>query len=148
MSDHAYAHNPRMDALPRTRTADPAPVAAAGPSAERRRAVQVLFEGRGWLRFRLLVDAVLLVLGAVSAIVGARAGDVDAASGLVWLLPPLTLVLMAVWGLYRDRTALRLVDGIGQVIAATALPTIAVIALAALLDPTLEPAPLLLGPAV
>ena len=34
-------------------------------------------------------------------------------------------------------------DGIGQVIAATALPTIAVIALAALLDPTLEPAPLL-----
>jgi exopolysaccharide biosynthesis polyprenyl glycosylphosphotransferase len=143
MSDHAYAHDPRMDALPRTRTADPAPAAAAGPSAERRRAVQVLFEGRGWLRFRLLVDAVLLVLGAVSAIVGARAGDVDAASGLVWLLPPLTLVLMAVWGLYRDRTALRLVDGIGQVIAATALPTIAVIALAALLDPTLEPAPLL-----
>jgi hypothetical protein len=68
MSDHAFAHNPAMDALPRTRTTEPA---LPAPSAERRRVVQVLFEGRGWLRFRLAVDAALLVLGVVSAIVGA-----------------------------------------------------------------------------
>jgi exopolysaccharide biosynthesis polyprenyl glycosylphosphotransferase len=140
MSNHALAHNPAMDALPQTRTTEPA---LPAPSAERRRVVQALFEGRGWLRFRLAVDAALLVLGVASAIVGAPEGDVGAGSGLVWLLPPLALVLMAAWGLYRDRTALRLVDGIGQVIAATALPTIAIIAVAALLDPTVEPAPLL-----
>ena len=128
MSDHAFAHNPAMDALPRTRTPE---TTLPAPSAERRRVVQVLFEGRGWLRFRLAVDAVLLVLGVVSAIVGAPDGDVGAGTGLVWLLPPLTLVLLALWGLYRDRTALRLVDGIGQMVAATALPTIAIIAIAA-----------------
>ena len=139
MTDHAFAHNPAMDALPRTRTDSALPA----PSAERRRVVQVLFEGRGWLRLRLAVDAVLLVLGVVSAIVGAPAGDVGAGTWLVWLLPPLTLVLMALWGLYRDRTTMRLVDGIGQVIAATALPTIAIIAIAALVDPAVELAPLL-----
>ena len=145
MADHAYIDNSAMaDALRSGRTAEPAADATPRrPSIERRRVVHLLFEGRGWLLFQLAVDAVLLVLAVLAAIVGARDADVDAASGLVWLLPPLTLVLMAVWGLYRDRTALRLVDGIGQVMAATALPAIIIIAGAALIDPTIEPAPLL-----
>jgi exopolysaccharide biosynthesis polyprenyl glycosylphosphotransferase len=146
MTEPAFAHNPAMDAMTgagrEAASSADAPRRVA-PWPERRRVVQALFQGRGLLRLRLAVDAVLLVLGVVSAIVGAPAGDVGAGSELVWLLPPLTLVLLAVWGLYRDRTALRLADGLGQVIAATALPTIAIIALAALFDPTVEPAPLL-----
>jgi exopolysaccharide biosynthesis polyprenyl glycosylphosphotransferase len=113
------------------------------PSPERRRVVGALFQGPGWTALRLALDSVLLVLGCAAAIVGAPAMQADApGAGLIWLLPPLTIALLAVWGFYGDRAVLRLLDGIPQVVAATALPAIALIAGAALLDPSAEPAPL------
>jgi exopolysaccharide biosynthesis polyprenyl glycosylphosphotransferase len=142
--EHAYATDspstlPRGDGLP-----DNQITAARGDHEGRRRAAEILFQGRTRALVLLATDLVLLILGNVAAIVGAPEAQANlAGGGLVWLLPPLVIVLFAVWGLYRDRIAARLVDGIGQVIAATALPAIAIIAGAALLDPSLDPAPLL-----
>ena len=86
----------------------------------------------------------MLALGNAAALYGAPAANADSsARNLVWLLPPLTLVLMALWGLYRDRIHVRLVDGLGQVIAATSLAAISLIAVAALVDPAADAAPLL-----
>ena len=137
MSDHAFAHNQdgRVAAHAHGRTR---PRRRAGPSAERCRQCRSSSRGAaGCAGPRRRGPA----RAALSAIVGARAGDVEAASGLVWLLPPLTLVLMAVWGSTAiDRAAARGRHRPGH--RRDALPTIAVIALAALLDPTLEPAPL------
>jgi exopolysaccharide biosynthesis polyprenyl glycosylphosphotransferase len=118
---------------------------APGRAAMRRgRLVHLLFEGRGWVHVRLVVDAALLVLGVLAAIFGAPPGHADAAgAGLIWLLPPLSLTVLALRGLYRSRSEFRLVDRIGQIVAATALPAIAIIAAAALLDPSSQPAPLL-----
>jgi exopolysaccharide biosynthesis polyprenyl glycosylphosphotransferase len=118
---------------------------APGRAPMRRgRLVHLLFEGRGWVHVRLGVDAALLVLGVLAAIVGAPPGHADAAGAeLIWLLPPLVLAMLAVRGLYRSRTEFRLVDRIGQIVAATALPAIAIIAAVALLDPSSQPAPLL-----
>ena len=142
--EHAYATGspttlPRGDAI----TDNPV-IAARGDHEGRRRAAEILFRGRTRALVLLVTDLVLLILGNIAAIVGAPEAHANLpGGGLIWLLPPLVITLFAAWGLYRDRIAARLVDGIGQGIAATALPAIAIIAGAALLDPSLDPAPLL-----
>jgi exopolysaccharide biosynthesis polyprenyl glycosylphosphotransferase len=113
-------------------------------TGERRRAAEVLFQGRTRVVCLLISDVVLLTLGNVAALYGAPEAHADRPGGeLIWLLPPLVIALFAVWGLYRDRITVRLIDGFGQGIAATALPAITIIAGAALLDPSLDPAALL-----
>jgi exopolysaccharide biosynthesis polyprenyl glycosylphosphotransferase len=52
-------------------------------------------------------------------------------------------VFLAVAGTYKDKTQARIVDGLGQVAAATSLAAISLIAAAALTDPNAEPAPLI-----
>ena len=154
MSEQAYAEptDAAMEALagparalPREWPGRAPSTLAPGRAATRRgRMVHLLFEGRGWVHLRLVVDASLLVVGVLAAIFGAPAAHVDAAgAGLIWLLPPLSLALLAARGLYRSRIEFRLVDRIGQIVGATALPAIAIIAAVALLDPSSQPAPLL-----
>jgi exopolysaccharide biosynthesis polyprenyl glycosylphosphotransferase len=97
---------------------------------------QRLFSGRGWTAFRLAVDTTALLLGNAAAIVGAPAAHAETeARYLIWLLPPLVIALLAVERMYRDTIQLRLIDGVGQVIAATSLGAVSLIAAAALLDP-------------
>jgi exopolysaccharide biosynthesis polyprenyl glycosylphosphotransferase len=142
--EHAYATGARTTLRGGDVTPDDLVIAAPSGHERRRRAAEVLFQGHTRTLVLLVTDLVLLILGNVAAIVGAPEAQANQpGGGLIWLLPPLVITLFAVWGLYRDRIAARLVDGIGQGIAATALPAIAIIAGAALLDPSLDPAPLL-----
>jgi exopolysaccharide biosynthesis polyprenyl glycosylphosphotransferase len=103
-----------------------------------------LFEGTGWTMLRVVTDSVLLVLGNVAAIVGAPAAQ-TALDGeeLIWLLPPLVIAVLAVRGQYRDRIQVRVLDGLGQVLAITSLSAISLIAAAAVLDPQADAAPLI-----
>jgi exopolysaccharide biosynthesis polyprenyl glycosylphosphotransferase len=104
---------------------------------------QRLFEGRGWTALRLGVDLAALALGNVAALVGAPGDISDDGRYLIWLLPALVCPLLAIWGLYKDTIQSRIVDGLGQLVAATALAAISLIAAAALLEPSTDPAPLL-----
>jgi exopolysaccharide biosynthesis polyprenyl glycosylphosphotransferase len=105
---------------------------------------QRLFEGGGWTALRLAMDVSTLTLGNVAAVVGAPEAHADPEGGyLIWLLPLGVCALLAVRGLYKDTIQTRLVEGLGQVIAATSLAAIALIAGLALLDPSADPAPLI-----
>jgi exopolysaccharide biosynthesis polyprenyl glycosylphosphotransferase len=116
-----------------------APLRAAARATARQR----LFERPRWTVLRVTVDAVLLVLGNVAALVGAQAAQAPVRDAhLIWLLPPLVVALMAVWGMYGDTIHLRLVDGMGQLVAATSLAAISLVAATALLEASAEPAPL------
>ena len=102
-----------------------------------------LFHGRGLALLRLVTDVVMVGLGTAMAVLGAPAPQTSGeAVGLVWLFPPLVLALMAIWGLYRDSLHLRRLEGIGQVLAATSLAAVALIAAVALFYPAADPAPL------
>jgi exopolysaccharide biosynthesis polyprenyl glycosylphosphotransferase len=142
--EHAYATGSRS-AVPSGDAAWDNRAAAGRTGHEgRRRAAEFLFQGRTRAAVLLVTDLALLVLGNLAAVAGAPESHSSLPGGwLIWLLPPLVIALFLAWGLYRDRIAVRLVDGIGQGIAATALPAVAIIAGAALLDPSLDPAPLL-----
>jgi exopolysaccharide biosynthesis polyprenyl glycosylphosphotransferase len=112
--------------------------APAGVSARQR-----IFAAPRWTFVCALVDAALLGLGNVAALVGASAAETAVEDAyLIWLFPPLVIALLAAGGLYRDRIQLRIVDGIGRLLAATSLAGISLIAAAALLDPAADPAQL------
>jgi exopolysaccharide biosynthesis polyprenyl glycosylphosphotransferase len=115
----------------------PAPITAHGLR-------HALFQGRGWKLFRLGVDATALVLGNVAALIGAPAADAPIDDRwLIWLLPPIACVMLALWRMYADRFQLRLIDGLGQLVAATSLGAISLIAAAALFQASTEPVPLI-----
>jgi exopolysaccharide biosynthesis polyprenyl glycosylphosphotransferase len=102
-----------------------------------------LFEGSSWKAVRLGVDVIALMLGNVAALVGASAATTSTDGDyLIWLLPAIVCGLLALWGLYKDTIQSRLIDGLGQVVAATSLAAISVIAAVALFDPSAHPAPL------
>jgi exopolysaccharide biosynthesis polyprenyl glycosylphosphotransferase len=112
-----------------------------GPSPRALR--ERLFDGGSWKAVRLGVDVVALAVGNVAALVGASAAGAGTDGRyLIWLLPAAACGLLALRGLYRDTIQTRLIDGLGQVAAATALASISVIAAVALVDPSAQPAPL------
>jgi len=127
---------------------------AGGPPDERRvaaspeesvdtrvRIARLLLQGRGWTAVRLGFDALLLLLAVEAARVGAPAAQVGPdGDALVWLFPPLVLVLFAVRGLYRGELQVRVIDGLGMAAGATALAAAIVIALAAFTTPDASPA--------
>jgi exopolysaccharide biosynthesis polyprenyl glycosylphosphotransferase len=114
------------------------------PAHARLTARQTLLEGKGWTRLRLATDVVALLLGNAAALIGAPHANADGAGEvLVWLFPPLVIAALAARRMYGSRLHVRVVDGIGKVIAATALAAIVLIAASALLDPSNPVAPLL-----
>jgi exopolysaccharide biosynthesis polyprenyl glycosylphosphotransferase len=114
------------------------------PAETRRPARQSLFEGKGWMRLRLVTDLVALLLGNAAALVGASAAGADESGEfLVWLFPPLAIAALAARGMYGSRLHIRVADGIGSLVAATSLAAITLIAAAALLEPSEHVAPLL-----
>ncbi len=142
MQEGYASGSPSRAAPPDQGQAGAAPKSA--PARDRRSVAEFLFQGRGRAFCLLIADAVLLTLGNVATVLGAPGTYADAEGAwLIWLLPPLVLALFASWRLYRDRIALRLVDGVGQLIAATSLATTALIAGAAVLSPSFEAASLL-----
>ena len=114
------------------------------PPEARRPARQALFEGKGWMRLRLVTDAAALLLGNAAALIGASAAGADESGAvLVWLFPPLVIAALAARRMYGSRLHVRVADGIGQLVAATSLAAIGLIAGAALLEPSEDVAPLL-----
>jgi exopolysaccharide biosynthesis polyprenyl glycosylphosphotransferase len=139
--EHAYLPG-RPDGAAAAETA--ASQAAVEPGARPRTLRQSLFQGPGWTAFRASVDVSALILGNAAALIGAAAADAGTdGQHLIWLFPALVCGLLAAWGLYKDTVQMRIVDGVGQVLAATSLAAILLIAAAALLEPGSQPAPLL-----
>jgi exopolysaccharide biosynthesis polyprenyl glycosylphosphotransferase len=103
---------------------------------------QRIFEGRIWTGLCVAVDLIALSLGNLAALVGAP-DQIHDGQALIWLLPAFTCALLAFRGMYKDAIQQRIVDGLGKVVAATSLAAISVIAVAALLEPSAEPGPLI-----
>ncbi len=132
---HAYAPE-SAEVVPDETLASGEPVVAARSRRQR------MFEGRVWTALCLGVDLVALALGNVAALVGAPP-EVHDGQTLIWLMPVLACGLMAFRGLYKDTIHQRIVDGLGKVVAATSLAAISLIAVAAILEPSAEPGPLI-----
>jgi exopolysaccharide biosynthesis polyprenyl glycosylphosphotransferase len=105
--------------------------------------LQRLFDGTGWRLLRFGTDAALLLIATAFARIGAPDSIGSDGQTLIWLFPPIVLVLLAARGLYDNRTHTRIVDGLGKFVAATALATVVLIAGAAFFDPDSDPAFLL-----
>jgi exopolysaccharide biosynthesis polyprenyl glycosylphosphotransferase len=104
---------------------------------------QRLFEGRGWTLLCIGMDAGLLALGNLAAILGApAAGAALDGELLIWLMLPMVIGFLALRGFYRDRIQMSLADGLVAVVAATSLAAISLIAATTLLDPGADQAPL------
>jgi exopolysaccharide biosynthesis polyprenyl glycosylphosphotransferase len=85
----------------------------------------------------LALDALMLVLAILSAIVGARAANLDTTgTGLIWLMPPVVIGLLALRGMYRPKVTLAFLDDAGHVVGATSVAAMVIVAIAAL---ALEP---------
>ena len=103
-----------------------------------------VLQGTGWALFRLVVDAAMLTLGVAAALLGAPAAQMPLSGAeLVWFMPVVTIGLLAVWKMYGKAFHLRAVDGMGQVVGATSLAAISMIAATALFEPTSDPGPLI-----
>jgi exopolysaccharide biosynthesis polyprenyl glycosylphosphotransferase len=104
---------------------------------------QRLFEGPGWRNLRFGTDVAALVVAPLAALAAAPDDLSNDGRTLLWLLGPMVISLMALWGLYASRTQPRMMDAVGKIIAATSLATIVLIACAAFVEPSSQPAPLL-----
>ena len=102
-----------------------------------------LFEGSGWRSLRLAADGVLLLLAPLAADIGAPEGLGPDGRTLIWFFPPMVIVGLAVAKLYSGRTQARIVDGLGLIVAVTALAAVLLIAGAAFVDPDSDPARLI-----
>jgi exopolysaccharide biosynthesis polyprenyl glycosylphosphotransferase len=102
-----------------------------------------LLATRGWLATRLLVDASLLTLAIGAAHLGAPDDIGPDGRLLVWMLPPVVMILLALRGLYGNALETRGLDVAGRIAGSTSLAAIALIAAAALFDPSAEPASLI-----
>ena len=146
MTDVEHAYAPEA-AMPQEAPADPStrpdPRTPAGGTSRGPLGRMALFHGRGWLAVQLGTDALLLVLGSLAAMLGAPDSITDEGQVLLWLFPVLTIALLALSGLYRDRIKARIIDGLGTALAVSALAAVLLIAGAALFDPNSQPAPLL-----
>ena len=101
--------------------------------------------GTNWASTELLVHAVLLVLAvATTRIIAVQDGNGVSDSFIVWLIPPLTLALLALRGAYRRSIQLDLPGELLRALAITSLVAVSLIAAGAVLNYETNPAPLLL----
>src|SRR3954469_9076476 len=108
-------------------TTDSAPLAAVAPRgatpAARRAA-------RRWLALAPVADALVLTFAVAVERLGGRAVGADSMS-VAWVLvfPAITISLLAAGGLYRTRLRLQLLDDLRTIAGATAIASMATIAL-------------------
>jgi exopolysaccharide biosynthesis polyprenyl glycosylphosphotransferase len=113
-------------------TTDSAPlgrVALSPSGAVRRRA-----SARRWLALAPIADALVLTFAVVVERLGGRAVGADNLS-VAWVVgfPAITMALLAAGGLYRDRLRLQLLDDLRTIAGATAIASMATIALPVLI---------------
>ena len=113
------------------------------PPAFRVRLARLLLQSHGWTATRFAVDVTFLTLAVQAARYGAPDGLGGDGQALVWLFPPLTLALFAIRRMYRGEIQVRVIDGLGTVVAATSLVAVLLIAISAFTSPNADPAPLL-----
>ncbi|MGI8750617.1 MAG: sugar transferase [Thermoleophilaceae bacterium] len=107
------------------------------------RLARLLLQGRGWTVTRFAVDATFLILAVEAARYGAPDALGTDGQALVWLFPPLTLLVFALRLMYRGEMQVRVVDGLGTVVAATSLVAALLIAFSAFTSPNADTAPLI-----
>jgi len=139
--ERAYASTPTANANLPADEVDPQVVWPEHRVVPRRFA---LLQGRGWKALRLSSDALALILGNVAALLGASAANIDIQNAwVIWLQPGAVLILLASWGMYRDRIQVKALENLGQMTAAASLAAISLIAADALIDPQAGAAPLI-----
>jgi exopolysaccharide biosynthesis polyprenyl glycosylphosphotransferase len=97
---------------------------------------------RGWVWTRLAADVTLLVLAVVAARLGAPDAIGDDGRLLVWALPPATIAVFALRGLYGNAIEGGAFDVVAKMVACTSLVAISFVAAAALVSPEADPGPL------
>ena len=121
----------------------PSEVRDGSAPAFRVRLARLLLQGRGWTVTRFAVDATFLVLAVQAARYGAPDALGTDGQALVWLFPPLALLVFALRLMYRGEIQVRVVDGLGTIVAATSLVAALLIAFSAFTTPNADTAPLI-----
>jgi exopolysaccharide biosynthesis polyprenyl glycosylphosphotransferase len=110
----------------------------------RRLGPERLLTGRGFIRLLFTVDAVMLLLAVMAAVVGARAAGIPADLELELLLfPPLALLLLYVRGMYRPRLRILILDGIGTTLSAVSVAAMVSVVVMVFTGASTESAPLI-----
>src|SRR3954471_24986493 len=122
-------------------------VAAQAASAARADAtprINALMSGRGLIVTTVVTDAVMLLLAAGAALVGAKAADIPSGGNwIVWLFPPLVVGFLALRGMYRPKITLRILDEAAHVVGATSVGAMVIVAVATFLGGTTHSAELM-----
>jgi exopolysaccharide biosynthesis polyprenyl glycosylphosphotransferase len=97
-----------------------------------------------WGSVRALFHAGLLVVSVLITLVMVEVGHVHTDGRIVvWLMPGLVLIMLAVRGIYRPCIQLDMVGDVLRILAATSLAAIVILAGTDLFDPSGEPAQLI-----
>jgi exopolysaccharide biosynthesis polyprenyl glycosylphosphotransferase len=89
--------------------------------------LQVLLEEPGWSILRPAVDFVLLIVAITVALGGLKATlHISAVRAPLLALPPLTMLLLYLRGLYRTRLRALILDGLAPVVSAVSVAAMAV----------------------
>lgn len=131
------------DASSRARLRTPTRTTA---EAARQSTVHPLRRPHIWTAIRVATDSALVVLAVLAARLGADAARIaadDQRADMMWAFPPAVIVLLALRGAYGRRMRLDALAGLRRIVAITSLAAIALIATAAILDRTSDPAPLI-----
>src|SRR3954451_23633625 len=127
-------------ALISAETAEAAPVKRAAP----RPRVRALMSGRGLVITTIATDALMLLLAAGAALVGAKAAHIPSGGNwIVWLFPPLVIGFLALRGMYRPKITLRILDEAAHVVGATSVAAMTIVAVTTFLGGTTHSAELL-----
>ena len=106
--------------------------------------VRALMSGRGLILTTVAADAVMLLLAAGAALVGAKAAHIPSGGNwIVWLFPPLVVGFLALRGMYRPKITLRILDEAAHVVGATSVAAMVIVAVATFLGGTTHSAELL-----
>jgi exopolysaccharide biosynthesis polyprenyl glycosylphosphotransferase len=113
------------------------------PAAARPR-VGLLMSGRGLVLTTIATDALMLLLAAAAALVGAKAAHIPSGGNwIVWLFPPLVIGFLALRGMYRPKITLRILDEAAHVVGATSVAAMVIVAVATFLGGTTHSAELM-----
>src|SRR5436305_11797325 len=131
-----------MNVHPGQRTDPKLELAAAERTRPRPRlTAEWLLGGPGFAWLRFAVDAVLLGLAVVAAIIGANAAKVSLDGQVaLYVFPVLVVLLLYARGTYRQQLVPSVLDGIAPVASSISIAAMACLAAVAFADPSARPA--------